>query len=227
MARHLSTLSTRHNLHPELNPAEWVAVTARRSAQTSDFTLSSLKDPPWEMIGAASSSARPARSSGSPRPTIVIVCPLLPAYSWRSFSSLSLSCPVQILKALDFMDSGGVIVEPEQLHVRQSELWPICQSELWHLQAVLSVRALTPSYTAVSSTHLSWHTCLEQALFIGLRKWYFSARYLSRPEEADNEWWYHPQKKFLLSTTVPPLQDGYLHTIKRCFKIGRQTALCR
>ena len=137
MARHVSTLSTRHTLHPELNPAEWVAVTARkRSAQTSDFTLSSLKDPPREMIGAASSGARPARSSGSPRPTIVIVCPLLLPYSWRSFSGLSLSCPVQILRTMDFMDSDGVIVEPEQLHVSQSELWPICQSELWHLQAV-------------------------------------------------------------------------------------------
>ena len=27
---------------------------------------------------------------------------------------------------------------------------------------------------------------------------------------------------FLLQSTVPPLQDGYLHTFKRCFKIGRQ-----
>ena len=45
---------------------------------------------------------------------------------------------------------------------------------------------------------------------------------MSRLEEADNEWCYYPQKKFLLSTTVPPLQDGYLHTFKRCFKIGRQ-----
>ena len=35
-------------------------MTARRSAQTSDFTLSSLKDPPWEMIGAASEQQRPA-----------------------------------------------------------------------------------------------------------------------------------------------------------------------
>ena len=95
---------------------------AMRSAQTSDFTLSSLKDPPWEMIRAASSGARPARSSGSPRPTIVIVCPLLLPYSWRSFSGLSLSCPVQILRTMDFMDSDGVIVEPEQLHVSQSEL---------------------------------------------------------------------------------------------------------
>ena len=98
-------------------------MTARQSAQTSDFTLSSLKDPPWEMIRAASSGARPARSSGSPRPTIVIVCPLLLPYRWRSFSSLSLSCPVvQILQGPDLMDSGGVIVEPEQLHVRQFEL---------------------------------------------------------------------------------------------------------
>ena len=70
----------------------------------------------------ASSGARPARSSGSPRPTIVIVCPLLLPYSWRSFSGLSLSCPVQILRTMDFMDSDGVIVEPEQLHVSQSEL---------------------------------------------------------------------------------------------------------